>query len=223
MRGGLADLNMLNDPVNLPKFREIGPAAYMPHCYRPGIHYPRTGPRDPGRASDLAFIGTAFPSRRKFFEAMDLSGLDVLIAGNDWGKTSPDSPLVPFIGTGLTDADCVNNDEAAEIYRHAKMGINFYRREAEDGWDTRAYACGPREIEMAACGLPFLRDPRGEGDELLHMLPRYGSPEEASELLRWHLAREGVRDKIGAQAREAVADRTFENNVKRFLRLIEDL
>lgn len=223
MRGSLADLNMLNDPVNLERFREIGPAEYMPHCYRPHVHYPRTGPRDEGKASDFAFIGTAFPSRREFFERMNLDGIDALLAGNDWGKTPPDSPLAKYVGTGLTDADCVNNADAAELYRHAKMGLNFYRREAEDTWDTRAWAMGPREVEMAACGLPFLRDPRGEGDEVLHMLPRFSSPEEAGELLRWHLDREDIRDKLAAQAREAVAGRTFEANVRRFLELADSL
>lgn len=223
VRGSLSDLNMLNDPVNLERFREIGPAEYMPHAYRPSVHYPRTGPRNPALMSDLCFIGTAFKSRIEFFEQMDLTGTDTLIAGNDWGKISEDSPLVPFIGTGLTDADCVTNDQTAELYRHARCGINFYRRESESEWDGQAYAMGPREIELAACGLPFLRDPRAEGDEVLHMLPRFGSAEEAGEQLRWMLAHEREREIMAGQARAAIADRTFEANARRFLRLIEDL
>src|SRR5207244_9418884 len=83
MRGQLADLNLLNDPANLDKFRQHAPTEYMPHAYRPGVHHPRTGPLNPELAADLAFIGTAFKSRIEFFSAMNLAGLDVLLGGND--------------------------------------------------------------------------------------------------------------------------------------------
>jgi spore maturation protein CgeB len=227
MRGQLADLNLLNDPVNLDRFRELGPAEYMPHAYRPQVHHPRPAgiPRDPALASDLCFIGTAFKSRIGFFEAMDLGGVDVLLGGNDWGSLPAASPLARFVGSGIGNPDCVDNPQAAELYRHAKAGINFYRRETreEEHWDGRAIAMGPREIELAACGLPFLRDPRPEGDQVLPMLPTYASPDEASEQLRWLLADEDRREKLGARAREAVADRTFTSNAKRLLTLLDGL
>lgn len=225
MRGQLADLNLLNDPTNLHAFRELAPAEYMPHCYRPSVHYPRSGPADPDKASDLCFIGTAFKSRIDFFEAMNLRGLDVLIGGNDWGSIPHSSPLASFVGSGLGNPDCVNNDEGAELYRHAKMGLNLYRRETAEAenWDGTGWAMGPREVEMAAIGLPFLRDPRPEGDEVLHMLPRYTSAGEATEKLRWYLDREDEREKLALQARLAIEDRTFDANVRRFLRLAERL
>jgi spore maturation protein CgeB len=223
VRGSMADLNLLNDPVNLERFRERGPAWYMPHAYRPDVHYPRTGPRDPEVASDLCFIGTAFKSRIELFEAMDLDGIDVLIGGNDWGSISAESPAARFVGSGIGNPDCVDNPQAARLYRHALAGLNYYRREAEDTWEGEAWAMGPREVEMAAIGLPFLRDPRGEGDEVLSMLPRFSSPAEASEQLRWLLAHEREREAMAAQAREAVAGRTFEGNAKHFLSMLEKL
>lgn len=223
-RAEFTDLTVLNDPVNLPLYDKLGiPALYMPHAYRPAVHYPRTGP-PPAELIDLTFIGTAFQSRIEFFEAMDLTGIDAMIAGNDWGKLPVSSPLVPFIGTGLTDADCVHNNEAAELYRNTKMGLNFYRREAEDAHARDiAVAMGPREVEMAAIGLPFLRDPREEGDRVLHMLPTFTSPADASDRLRWYLAHPDERERIASLAREAVADRTFLNNAKRMLRALENL
>jgi spore maturation protein CgeB len=117
----------------------------------------------------------------------------------------------------------VDNPQAARLYRHALAGLNYYRREAEDTWEGEAWAMGPREVEMAAIGLPFLRDPRGEGDEVLSMLPRFSSPAEASEQLRWLLAHEREREAMAAQAREAVAGRTFEGNAKHFLSMLEKL
>ncbi len=76
-------------------------------------------------------------------------------------------------------------------------------------------------MEMAACGLFFLRDPRPEGDEVFPMLPTFTSPEEAADLLRWHLAHEDERAKAARQAREAIADRTFTNHARSLLRLFD--
>jgi hypothetical protein len=223
MRGAFAHLNLLNDPASLPQFRQFGPAEYMPHAYRPDVHYPRRGPRDPELASDLVFIGSAFASRKAFFTAMDLDGLDVLIGGADWGSLEPGSPLIPFVGTIQGAPDCVDNPQAAELYRHAKAGINFYRREAEE--DALAgVAMGPREVEMAACGLWFTRDPRPESDEVFgSVLPSFTSPEEASEQIRWALAHDREREEAAAKARAAIGGRTFEGNARRFLEMVSRL
>lgn len=225
MRAEWADLNVLNDPANLEKFRDIGPAEYMPHCYRPGVHYPRTGPRDPEKASDFCFIGTAFDSRIRFFEAMNLDGTDTMIAGSNWGKLRPDSPVAKHIAIDLgSEANCVNNPDTAEYYRHALMGLNLYRQEGETGHEhDAAIACGPREIEMSACQLAFLRDKRPEGDELLHMLPTFDGPEDASEKLKWWLAHGTERERAASLARQAVQERTFVNNAKRLLKRLDDL
>ena len=225
-RAAHADYNILNDPTGLQRFRDLGaPADYYPHAYRPAVHHP--GLSVPEKVCDLAFIGTAFSSRIKFFEGMDLDGLDVMLAGN-WMKLpeeSPGSPLNKYIATeGFFEG--VENTETADVYRSARMGINFYRREVHynGGGDAEhAYAIGPREVEMAACGLPFLRDPGPEGDELFPFLPTFTSPEEASEKLRWALARPQWRDKVRADAYAAIQDRTFENNAKRLLTKLEGL
>jgi hypothetical protein len=224
-RAQLADLVLLNDPVNLEIFREHVRAEYMPHAYRPGLHRPRSGPRDMTLASDLCFIGTAFASRIGFFEHMDLAGIDVLLGGNDWGKLDPSSGVARFVGSPLGEPDCVDNEQAVRLYQNAKMGINFYRRETSpaEHWDGQGWAMGPREVEMAACGLPFLRDSRPEGDAVLPMLPTFDNPYEASQQLRWWLAHDSERETIAARAREAIADRTFVSNAKRMLQLADSL
>lgn len=223
LRGSMADLVLLNDPVNLDRFREVTAAEYMPHAFRPAVHHPRTGPLDLEKASDLCFIGTAFKSRVEFFEEMNLDGIDVLLGGNDWGKIDPESPVARYVGSPLGEPDCVDNPQGAELYRHAKTGINFYRRESEETWTGEAYAMGPREIEMAACGLWFARDPRPEGDRLLSMLPTFSTPEEASEQIRWALAHNTSRQLAAERARAAVQGRTFTANAKRLLELLDGL
>ena len=82
---------------------------------------------------------------------------------------------------------------------------------------------GPREIEMAATELFYLRDPRPEGNQVLPMLPTFDGPGDASEKLRWWLAHDAEREKMARQARAAVADRTFTSNARRLLQLLDHL
>jgi spore maturation protein CgeB len=210
-----AHLTLLNDPLNLAAYREIGPAEYMPHAYRETVHYPAA----PGTAPeyDFAFVGTGFPSRARFFSAMDLAGLNVRLSGL-WMDLPADSPLRDW--TATEDDDCVDNPETAAIYRRTRTGLNFYRQEAEDAHAGEGHACGPREIEMAACGLWFARDPRPESDELFPMLPAYASPAEASDLIRWALAHPEERAEAALKARAAVEGRTFTEHAKKLLRLL---
>jgi spore maturation protein CgeB len=221
-RAQCSDITLLNDPSNIEQYRKLGIVAeYAPHAYRPSVHYPRQGPPDKDLNADLAFIGTGFASRIEFFEKMDLDGLDVLLGGC-WPLAAK-SPLRQYMGHDIEE--CVPNYETAEVYRNAKCGINFYRREYDDADDAATaapWAMGPREVEQAACQMPFLRDPRAEGNEVLHMLPTFATPEDAGEQLRWLLSHETEREKIARQAREAIQDRTFTNNAKRLLKLLDD-
>lgn len=212
-----ADLTLLNDPVNIEAYRRLGPAEYMPHAYRPRVHHP--GQAFPVLRSDFAFVGTGFKSRVEFFEQMDFSGLDVLLAGT-WPDLAEDSPLRAHMPGGEV-VQCTDNAETADIYRSARCGINFYRRESEPGHAGEGWAVGPREIEMAATGLFFLRDSRPEGDALLPSLPVFDGPGDASEKLRWWLAHDAAREAAATEARRAVADRTFEANARRLLKLLD--
>lgn len=209
-----ADINLVNDPTNLEQF----PAGtrYVPHAYRPSVHCP--GPAKPELVCDLGFVGTGFPSRVWFFEQMDLSGLDVILGGN-WMSLSPDSPLHKYVSHNIDE--CLDNDQAVEIYRSAKVGINLYRREAEAPQLASGWSMGPREVELAATGCFFLRDPRPESNDVLGMLPAFTSPEEASEQLRYWLPRDAERERLAVQARQAVADRTFHHHAKSLLRLLD--
>lgn len=212
-----ADLNLINDPTNLEAFQRVAPTRYVPHSYRPAVHHP--GPPDPKLAADLAFVGTGYASRIAFLEAMGLDGLDVLLAGN-WQLLTDDSPLRQFVAH--EPDECLDNEQTVEVYRSAKVGLNLYRREAEAAHLAAGWAMGPREVELAACGAFFLRDPRPEGDEVLPMLPTFDSPDDASDLLRYWLDRPDQRAEVANQARAAVADRTFTNRAAELLTLLDD-
>lgn len=218
-----ADLNMINDPTHLDRFPEN--TIWAPHAYRPSVHHPLgTGTIPDSRLiSRFAFVGTGFGSRRWFFERMHATGvfdhIDVLLAGN-WHGLTIESPLWQYLASGDPEK-CCDNDRTADIYRAASAGINLYRRESDDGSDAVGYAMGPREVEMAACGLFFLRDPRPEGDALFPMLPTFADPESAAEVLTWWLAHPGEREEAANAAREAIVDRTFIQHARSLLRLLE--
>jgi spore maturation protein CgeB len=212
-----ADLNLVNDPVGIEQFRALAPTQYMPHAYRPSVHHP--GPAEPGWCFDLCFVGTGFPSRVDFFEGLDLDGLNVGLAGN-WSLLGDrDSPLLPHV---LNEPeDCIDNTEAAGLYRSSRCGLNLYRREHKENDTADGWAMGPREVEMAACGLPFVRDPRPESDGVFSFLPTFTSPEEAADQIRWLLADEDRRLVLAEKAQQAIADRTFDGHAARLLRLLE--
>jgi spore maturation protein CgeB len=213
---GHADLNLVNDPTNIDAFRKVARTEYVPHSYRPDVHHP--GDPDPNLAADLAFVGTGYASRIRFLEAMNLGGLDVFLAGN-WQQLDEGSPLRTFVAHDPDE--CLDNEQTAEVYRSAKVGLNLYRREAENERLTAGWAMGPREVEMAACGVVFLRDPRPEGDQVLSMLPTITGPEDASEQLRYWLAHPDKRQNLANQAREAIAGYTFTNRAAQMLRWLD--
>lgn len=210
------DIVLLTDPINIDRFREVCTAEHVPHAYRPSVHKP--GPPDPALECDFAFVGTGYPSRCAFFEAMDLDGLDVLLAGN-WQQLDEHSPLREYVAHNPDD--CLDNTDTVKIYQSAWVGINLYRREAEAPEQVQGWAVGPREVEMAAIGAFFLRDSRPEGDALFPTLPIFTCPGEAGEQLRWYLSHPDERETAARKAREAVADRTFDSNAARLLRLLD--
>jgi spore maturation protein CgeB len=115
----------------------------------------------------------------------------------------------------------LDKDHTAQVYLTAKTSLNLYRRVADRPELQAGYAMGPRELEMAACGLFFVRDPRPEGDEVLSFLPRFSSPAEASDQLHHYLRHDHYRAKLAVRAREAIQDRTFTNAAKRLLGLLD--
>lgn len=211
MRAQYATLNLLNDPTNLEEYAHLAPAMYMPHAYDPDIHYPGRGKKD----IDFTFIGTMFDSRRdffeKFFELIDVEKYKFALGGAGWdGEHMDNSPLLKYLGHPRGEA--VDNKEAAIHYRKSKIGINFYRRESEKSHSGEGWAVGPREIETAACGIPWIRDARAESDELFPFLPSFRTPEEAAELFHWYLEDEDRRKKLGKTARNVIKHRTFDNH-----------
>lgn len=208
---------VLNDPVNLEWFRsENRRVFYLPHSYDPDIHW-----GDPAgvRLVDFGFVGTGFQSRIDFLERVNWDGMHARLAGN-WAQVDDNSPLLPLL-VHSDRAECMDNADTADFYRQCRASVNLYRREASEGGTADGWAMGPREVELAATGTFFLRNPRGEGDALLPMLPTFTEPDEMSDLLRWWLTHDDVRVDAARRAQAAVQDRTFKAVAGNLLALVD--
>ncbi len=213
-----ADLNLINDPLNIDRWNEIAPTVYVPHAYDPAVHHPGPSRYD----YDVTWVGTAgvtFPSRTRFLEKVDFGGANVALGGL-WDGTDEASPLQPHI----LPAGCIDNDDTAEMYRGSKMSFNLYRSDLADDSFVGGWAMGPREVELAATGCFYARhspvDHGGEGDTVLPMLPTFTEPGELTEIISHYLRHPERRAELSEQARAAVADRTFENHAADLLRRV---
>lgn len=212
-----ADLVLLNDPINIDRFRTVNPNThYQWHCYDPHRHYP--GPVADNYRSDFCFVGTGFQSRIDLLEQVNWTGIDVALAGY-WEHLTSDSPLFPFLAH--PQHECCDNATTADLYRGARLSANLYRKEAERTGLEIGWAMGPREVELAATGLPFIRERRPEGDELFPFLPTFDTAAELESLIRWHLDHPDITTDLGNRARAAIHDRTFANSAARMLRLLD--
>lgn len=213
---GHFDLNVLNDPINIDRYPDG--TIYIPHAYLPDVHHPR------GRVDDydFVFVGTGYPSRVEFFEKVDFGDARVAFAGN-WPDVTPDTPLHPYLLHRPNE--CIDNTDTADLYRSTAMSANLYRggrpEEAERPELTEGWAMGPREVELAACGTFFAREPRGEGDAVFPMLPKITEPSELGDVLRWSRENPDLRDEAATAARAAIVDRTFANNAAALLRAVD--
>ncbi len=150
-------------------------------------------------------------------ERVDWSGIDLALAGH-W-KNAKGTSLEKYVGHDIDQ--CLDNDDTAVAYRSTQMSFNIYRTEAEHAGNSFGWAVGPREIELAACGTFFARQPRGEGDDLFPMPPTFETPEELEAVIREWLPRHADRTAAAMDARAAIADRTFPKHAAHLLRLLD--
>jgi spore maturation protein CgeB len=207
---GAYDLTILNDPTNLHRYER---AVYLPHAYDPARHYRRER-IDPDWISEFCFVGTGYPSRIDFFEHVDFDGINVALAGN-WQGVADDSPLNKFLAHDKQL--CLANADAHDLYSATLASANLYRREAQRPALSTGWSMSPREVELAAVGCFYLTESRGENRDVLPMVPTFCGPDDFGSKLRYYLARDSVRDQVAAEAREAIADRTFVNNAQALL------
>jgi spore maturation protein CgeB len=187
---------------------------YLGHAYNPERHKPADGEQD----CDVTFIGSGFPRRRRFFEAVDWSGIDLHVFGH-W-KGLRQSPLLPYLTPCIVD-----NEQTVAIYQRTRIGLQLHRADkwyrCRQALTDPAESLGPRSFELAGCGTFQISDWRPELTEIFgDTVPVFKTPEEMERLIRYYLAHESERGELAAAQHEAVREHTFENRIKQALELI---
>ena len=186
------------EPASLPFLREANPrVSRVSPAYDPRIHHP--GPPAPDTPRhDVLLVGTGWPERVRLLEAIDWTGVDLALYGN-W-DVPDDSPLAPAVHPGP-----IPNDQAADLYRAARINLNVYR-----ATDRPAVALNPRAVELAACGAFTISSDRQEvRDTFGAYVPCFRTAEELELLIRFWLPLEEQRRAIAARLPQRVTGRTF--------------
>lgn len=204
------DVMTVNDRVSLEPLRTIAAAhggrcriEYMPLGYAPEVHHPGVGNELPNiPAHDVVFVGTGFPERIKFLEAIDWTGIDFALYGS-WEGLAEDSPLRPHLRGDIT-----GNPYVAAMYDRAKVTLNLFRTDVwrEGGIEQRpgGTAISPRLIEAAAIGACVASEWRPEVPDFGgNTIATFTTPAECEAVLRRLLADEGER----AAMRAAIVER----------------
>jgi spore maturation protein CgeB len=213
-----------NERSMVPAFQKVHPwSSYLAHAWHPAKHTPVPQPWDESvSAHDVVFVGTAFPERIEWFEAIDWRGIDLGLYGT-WERLKPSSPLRKYVR-----GEQVANAMAASLYRRAKVTLNFYRQSM--GWAnnapriTHAESLNPRAYELAACGAFHLSDHRAEVTEKFgSLVPTFSTAAEAQTLIRHYLAHDTEREAIAASLPACVAEDSWVHRARQVLGDLERL
>ena len=209
-----ADVVFTSERKTAAILRKVHPSAhYLPHAYNPARHRPDAPDDEPEVLShDVVFVGTGWPERIKLFEAVNWDGIDFGLYGIHWARRiSKRSPLRAFLSEGP-----IPNEQAAALYRQAKIGINLHRTAKGYGMvvdhiaPEEAESMNPRAYELAASGLFYLSDPRAEVEEVFRgNVPIFHSAAELETLIRRYLADPNARTAISTYLPSHVQGQTF--------------
>lgn len=216
------DVVFTNEPRCLRVYASCGARAHLlAHAHDPAVHRPDpAAPSSPHYASDVCFIGAAYPERVRLIRAAAplLGKVRIVLIGN-WGAYRRELPGIRILDGFLPEA------EAARFYSGAKIVLNIHRSPDEQAGDCFDHAAmgadgvNSRTFEIAGCGAFQLVD-AGRGELGKHFdagreLDTFSGPEElASKLSRWLAADEARRSVAAAARRRALAEHTYAHRME---------
>lgn len=181
---------------------------YLPHAYDPLVHQPVAPDQD--EVCDVLIVGTGWPERQRLLEAVDWTGIHLIVRGL-WPEMTPESSVTQHYIHG-----CVDNGELPRAYAACQIALNPYRR------DAGAESMNPRAYELAACGVFQLSDARMESDEVFgEAIPTYRDAAELEGLIRYYLAHEDERRRCADLAQQRVQGHTFDARVGEMMTVVE--
>lgn len=188
-------------------FRSVNPhTGYLPHGWHPAKHYVAARSLGELPAHDVVFVGSGFPERVTWFNAIDWTGIDLGLYG-----TWHDLGLRPELEACIRARQIANTMTAA-LYRRAAIGLNLYRRLPSRACVPLrlAESLSPRAYELAACGAFQVSDDRAEVHEVFgDLVPTFRTPQEADAVIRYWLADPAGRARVAAQVPACVAEASW--------------
>jgi spore maturation protein CgeB len=207
---GLVDGCWTHERACLASFQSANPHCwYLPHGWHPERHFVSARAVGDLPAHDVVFVGSGFPERVTFFNAIDWTGIDLGLYGV-WDGLGLKPEVAACVRGGPVD-----NATASSLYRRAKVGLNLYRR--SPGY--AAVSLNPRAYELAACGVFSVSQHRRESAEVFGALvPTFTSPEDAAALLRYWVRSDAERAGIAKALPSAVAGASWATRAGQMLR-----
>jgi spore maturation protein CgeB len=196
---GLVDGCWTHERTVLGAFLAINPnSAYLPHGWHEDRHTADAEDAG-GPAHDVVFVGSGFPERVAWFNAINWDGIDLGLYGI-WADLGLKPQVAACVKSGPID-----NAQAAGLYRRAKVGLNLYRRTT-----TAAESLNPRAYELAACGTFSISEHRAESIERFgNLVPTFSTPQEAEALIRQWVDADGGRGAVQSVLPVLVADASW--------------
>ena len=197
---------------------------YLPHAYDPEIHRPVDAGDLP--RCDVLFVGTLWPERVAFFEAIDWTGITLQMHGtwpdvqhDDTAKrhvlelaaTAAASPIRRYFSPG-----CVRNEEIAGYYAAATMVVNVHRT------DPDAESLNPRCYEVPACGTLLVTDGRRELGQVFRpgSVATFTDAASLHETMRYYLDHAEARADAIAQAQVDIRPHTFDRRAQQVMEVL---
>jgi spore maturation protein CgeB len=186
--------------------------AYLPFGYAPALHYgdlPRTSEEEERFAADIVFAGGADPDRIPLMARLIREGFNLALYGGYWDRYS---------ATKHTSRGHADPATLRKALRGAKVALCLVRRANRDGSAMRTF-------EVAAIGACTLAEYTSEHRQILgedgDAVVYFRSPEEMIARLRWLLAHEVERHRLGAAVRTRITSgrNTYKDRLETMLTL----
>jgi len=194
------DVAWTNERTSVDRLRAAAPRTrvrYLGHAWHPLVHQPQT-PLPATEAWDALFVGTGFPERVELLRDVRWPTPERTALYGHWDNLGSRHKL-----RALLRGKVLENEQAAELYRAAKVNLNLMRRRlghaapgevsAEPGtvpegaevvYEVVAESVNPRCMELAAMGRFFVSDSRPELTDLFGgLVPTFETAEELTALL----------------------------------------
>jgi spore maturation protein CgeB len=204
-----------NERAAVPLLRHVNPrTGYLAHGWHPDKHFVSARSISDVPSHDVVFVGTGFPERIEWFNAINWDGIDLGLYGT-WQGLGLKKSLARCIRQGNVD-----NAYAASLYRRAKIGLNLYRTRGAKRLPLPCVpeSLSPRAYELAACGSFSISDYRAEVAEVFgDLVPTFRTPTEAAALIRLWLADDAGRVRVSTRLPACVAEASWETRAKTVL------